>query len=289
MKPAVVTLFTLFFFFQCRSQDLYPFKDGYLYGYRDIKGEVKIEPQFQYATEFSWGIAVVVKYGWAGAIDKNNQVVVPFRFQFLEVLDSLDLFYGFRGKKMGEHIVGVIGWDGRIKVPAEYNSIRKYNNTYTVTKDADSIIRKEEFGAIVNSHGLYDSEGKVLIPCKYDDLAWVSESLIAVDSAYLPDSASSLQKRSALFNKSGQMLSKFEYRLIGKFKDGIAIARKDKYGFIDSNGDIVIPMQFDYCEQFSHGYALVMQKGKWGAIDRNGKIIVQPNFDHDRVNSILKR
>jgi len=50
-----------------------------------------------------------------------------------------------------------------------------------------------------------------------------------------------------------------------------------KWGYCDTNGDVIIEPQFDYAEDFVCDVAKVKLKGKLGVIDAKGKIIIEPN------------
>lgn len=50
-----------------------------------------------------------------------------------------------------------------------------------------------------------------------------------------------------------------------------------KWGFIDRNGDEVIPLKYEYASAFKDGYAQVKLKGKVFWIDKKGKIADKPN------------
>ncbi len=77
--------------------------------------------------------------------------------------------------------------------------------------------------------------------------------------------------------------------VFGKFIEGIAKARiGNKFGFIYPTGKIAIPVEFDYCEEFSNGYALIKQQEKWGAINKEGKIVVEPKLGPEEVKTILR-
>jgi serine/threonine protein kinase len=52
-----------------------------------------------------------------------------------------------------------------------------------------------------------------------------------------------------------------------------------KYGYIDSDGRVIIQPQFDFAWYFSDGLARVRIGDKWGYIDRTGKVIIQLKFD----------
>lgn len=64
------------------------------------------------------------------------------------------------------------------------------------------------------------------------------------------------------------------------YSEGILQFRqKDKAGYLDKNGNIVIPPQFDSARNFENGYASVEKKEKWGLIDKTGKQVLLPVFD----------
>ena len=61
------------------------------------------------------------------------------------------------------------------------------------------------------------------------------------------------------------------------FSEGLAaIKLKGKWGFINQNGKLVIPYQFDEVQKFSGGVATVKVGDLWGVINPEGKWIIQP-------------
>ena len=57
-----------------------------------------------------------------------------------------------------------------------------------------------------------------------------------------------------------------------------------KYGFIDKNGEIVIPCQYDQAWAFVDGLARVKMNGRWGYIDTTGKWFDSKKNGTDWVN-----
>lgn len=292
MKYIISTLLLTFIFLDGFSQDLVPFRMDTLWGYKDNEGAIKIEPQFQYASRFIGNIAIVAKNEKLGAIDKTNNLIIPFRYEYLRPLETAEFLFGYRAKYFGEHIIGVMTKDEKIKIPAEFSYINKYRNFYLVTKNKDSIIGKSGIGdvrSVTSTDGLYDIDGKVILPCKYNRISWATENVLVVDSAFTTDGGKFISTHSALFTDKGEQLTGFDYMVFGKFINGIAKARiGDKFGFIYSTGKIAIPIQFDYCEEFSNGYAIIKQQDKWGAINTNGKIVIEPKFAYEEVKTTLK-
>lgn len=52
-----------------------------------------------------------------------------------------------------------------------------------------------------------------------------------------------------------------------------------KAGFIDTKGEIIIPIKFDGATSFSEGLAAVKVNSKWGYIDKKGSWKVNPQYD----------
>ena len=59
------------------------------------------------------------------------------------------------------------------------------------------------------------------------------------------------------------------------FREGIACVKKNgKWGYIDKQGNEIIPFIFDNASSFSEGIACVKKDGKWGYIDKQGHEII---------------
>jgi hypothetical protein len=64
------------------------------------------------------------------------------------------------------------------------------------------------------------------------------------------------------------------------FSEGLARVDADgKYGYINPEGDVVIPLKYDNGLGFSEGLAGVEIQGKWGYINKEGKIVIAAGYD----------
>lgn len=61
---------------------------------------------------------------------------------------------------------------------------------------------------------------------------------------------------------------------------------KNKYGFMDVHGEIIIPPAYDFAGFFSSGLALVMKNDKFGYIDKNNNLVIP--FIYDEVQEFEK-
>ena len=73
------------------------------------------------------------------------------------------------------------------------------------------------------------------------------------------------------------------YELVGKYHEGLcAVQDKGRLGFIDTFGNIRIPLEYhydynsSYCDNancFSEGFACVNKGGRWGYIDKQNRVV----------------
>jgi hypothetical protein len=64
------------------------------------------------------------------------------------------------------------------------------------------------------------------------------------------------------------------------FQEGLApVRRNNKWGFVDTNGVEVIPVQYENAWMFTEGLATVTVNNKHGFIDKTGKMVIPPVYD----------
>lgn len=102
-----------------------PFPRKGKYGYRDGAGGYVIAPQFDYAGEFSEGLAVVglgkypaTKWGY---INLQGQIVVPAQFD-----GAHDFSEGMAAVSMGGKF-GYIDHAGKLAVPVQFDEAQKFS------------------------------------------------------------------------------------------------------------------------------------------------------------------
>lgn len=97
-----------------------------------------------------------------------------------------------------------------------------------------------------------------------------------------------------LLNKKGEIIVPFYYDNMGDFIDGISVVKVDKkYGAIDTNGKIVVPIDFyvqDFVPKFSGGRLGIRKRTnagiKAGYIDKEGNEVIPCIYD--KVHSFKK-
>ena len=93
---------------------------GYLYGYVNEQGDEQIPVEYDHLYSFENGITIAKKDGWYGAIDLNNQVVIPFNLPYDDVRGFRD---GRAAVKNSAGKWGVIDTSGNEIVPCTNDNI----------------------------------------------------------------------------------------------------------------------------------------------------------------------
>lgn len=119
--------------------------------------------------------------------------------------------------------------------------------------------------------GYMNSEGKLVIPAKYDEVQGFGSGHAAVK----------LGKRVLVVNKTGEETPlDANIVLVRKFVENLAPFESDgKFGFLDPTGKVVIKPQFESVGYFKNGVTWAKTTdGKVGYIDESGAWLINPQF-----------
>lgn len=123
-----------------------------------------------------------------------------------------------------------------------------------------------------NKWGFINTKAEVVIPCVYEEVNpfW--------DDHY-NQSVVTLNKKKGTINKFGEIAIPIEYDEISFYGEGpFAAKKKDRWGYINVNGDFVINFIFRDASSFSEGISFVVfENWKTGFIDKKGKLVVDLN------------
>ena len=82
-------------------------------------------------------------------------------------------------------------------------------------------------------------------------------------------------------NTNGEEVIPCRYDFARSFSEGLADVEKDrKYGFINTKGEEVIPCKYEYVQSFSNGFAAVQKDYKWGYINTQGEEVCPCKYDY---------
>jgi hypothetical protein len=81
------------------------------------------------------------------------------------------------------------------------------------------------------------------------------------------------------FDTNGNMVIPLQFDEAGPFSEGMAAVRSgSRWGYINRDGLLVITYQFNDAESFSDGMAGVEIGSKWGYVDKTGKLVIPTRF-----------
>ncbi len=142
--------------------------------------------------------------------------------------------------------------------------------------DGIAFVRKDNKMSFINK------KGELLFPMKYYCRHPENEKLFT-SVPWLSDGLIDVIDENGKFgyiDKNGEIKIPFQFENAFDFREGLARVVKDgKYGFIDINGNIVIPYLFENATSLCDGYINVMQNGKWGIINKNCETVVKCEYD----------
>ena len=223
----------------------------------DTMGRQLVPPHYDNLQPFSCGIALVMQYQRWGVIDHSGRELIPPMFeQITTVFDTL-FFAG--------DLDGMALYDRRMK------PLTKQVYTWTGGINDGRIAVQRD-----GKYGFLDRQGREVIPCIYDEISLFGSCRAMVR----------LGDRYGIIDTAGRIVLPIEYEsrtTKGEkyvYHDGLALVEQNgKLGYVDLDGQLVIPFYFDEAFQFSEGLGCALFKGRWGYVDTKGDIYLPFIFD----------
>lgn len=136
---------------------------------------------------------------------------------------------------------------------------KKYDELYGFHEGLARVCKDKKYGFI-------DKLGNEIIPCKYDDAKDYDKGISVV----------TLGDKQGAINRQGDMVISCKYDNINICEDDslAAASINETSGFIDLEGNVVVPFDYEYCGTFSEGLADVRKNGLIGFVNKNGKLVV---------------
>jgi len=244
---------------------------------------------------FSEGFAVAGKrvpntHGRWGFIDESGKYVIEAKFVMVKPFSEGLAAVVFQENETARSSVGYIDRSGRIVIPPQFGGEDRLSERGFSEGLAAAVAYKDR----PYKWGYIDKSGKFVIEPRFAAAGPFSEGRAMVGIA---EPSWSIDYKWGFIDTGGRWIAKPQYDSVNEFSEGLApVLIKDKVGFIDLKGEIVIQPQFEPdgtggcvhngrvgASGFSEGLAAVQLKreewGKgWGFIDRHGNWAIQPTF-----------
>jgi len=111
----------------------------------------------------------------------------------------------------------------------------------------------EVFEARSGYKGLRTNTGNVILPARYNQI-----ELDPASGLYRVQRISKESTRMGYVNREGEFVIPLEYRVLGFLKDGMIVAAKDRFGYLDSRGNIELSFIYESASDFQNGEAEVV-------------------------------
>lgn len=274
---------------RARSQEaaaLFPVEQNNKWGFIDRQGKVIVPIKFDGVNNFHEGLALVTIGGQKAFIDVSGRIVITPKFDIVN-----DFSEGLAAVNTGQvrNSIGLIAspgkWGyidkiGRLMIPQKFSHAENFSEGLAAVNLAD-----HDRGAFI------DHSGNIVFEVPLDVSVGFHEGLVGV----------LLNGTVAYYDRSGKKLPiATEYGpKTNSFSEGLLpIEVKNKWGYVDKAGRLVIAPQFEDAESFREGLAPVKvhdeqttwcpadpagnRSGftmRWGYIDKTGKFIIPAQFE----------
>ena len=285
------------------SQNVVAFQDGKKWGLKDLSGNVVMPATYDKIEEFKEGLAAVNKGGkmkqqqeflltidvfaggkW-GFIDMDGKEIVPCKYDKVEGFSGGVAAVNIGGKFKKEYILGssrerftggkwgLIGVNGNELASCKYDNVEKFSEGLACVKwkgkfgyldkngkeviplkynDAKSFSYGRALVQVKNKYGFINASEVEVIPCKYDIAESFTEGLAAVN-----------------IGASSQQITMPS----GMGGDTYNVLAGGKWGFIDVDGNIVIPFTYEHAKPFKNGKSEILLDKQSHIINTKGEII----------------
>ncbi len=236
------------------ENDLFVVKLNNKYGLINSLNKVVLEIAFEEIEDLEDDRAIVNKKikgeGLYGCIDSKGTIIVEpiYEWTFWFINDLADV--------RKNHLTGVIDKLGNLVIPFEYDAINIHK--------------------LVN----YNSLNTLITAKKYDK--WGITYMGG--TPFIPDVMNAMVKNEFTIKKEEDILKEFQDNLDNNQFEGLkSFALDGKYGFNDSEDEVIIEAIYDNCYGFENFYSRVKKNDKWGIINTKGEIMV--DFIYDEIHS----
>lgn len=191
---------------------------------------------------------------------RKTKYVIPILVLLCFVIVALCLWKVFSKKDIADISIN--------KVTQELAAaVKRYDQLYGFHEGLARVCKDKKYGFI-------DKLGNEIIPCKYDDAENYDKGISIV----------TIGRKKGAINRYGHMVIPCKYDDINICEeDSLAAAFIDgTSGFIDLEGNVVVPFDYDYCFSFHEGMAAVRKNGLIGFVDKSGQLIIPCKYEeHD--------
>jgi WG containing repeat len=226
-----------------------------LWGFWDVTGQCLIPCQFETYVFFQNHFISVQQSNKWGLVNFKGIYIAKCQFDEIKVLDA-----HYAQVRQGAH------W-GVISIAEPQLPICQYDEIFTF-KEGMAKVR------IGSKYGFINAQGALTVPVKYTDASNFNEGMAKV-------ARGKHIQYYGYVNLLGEETIPLIYESAHDFSDGLAQVRYNQCGFVDKEGNVVIPFIYDggSWSNFRYGLATVTYEGQMGAIDKENRIVIPFKYE----------
>ncbi|SFF02579.1 WG containing repeat-containing protein [Chitinophaga sp. CF118] len=249
------------------------------HGYLDTDGNIVVPLDFDYVYHPQKKLVSVTSGMKKGVYDiEQKKLLIPAEYESIDEFPDSTLFNAVQ-----KNFTGLIDFSGKIICPVKYDVI------YALNGDNFLLEKKEPITSAI-TYDLFNRHTLQTTPLPYDNVRPAGEGLLLI--------VTTKGKQKLLDAATGKIIQG-EYSE-DNFPDSIntfdnhlsAIIKNNKTGYINAEGKIVVPIQYDHTTSFHNGVAMVIKEDDsngtllYGFINSTGKIIVPVTYPFDNEKDV---
>ncbi|MBE9201637.1 MULTISPECIES: WG repeat-containing protein [unclassified Nodularia (in: cyanobacteria)] len=172
---------------------------------------------------------------------------------------------------------------GEVIIAPNFNEASQFNNGIAQVKIDGEIHHIDETGTIIQLQFIQAEElsHEMSVSAFSDPLANPQKELENLPNLPLDLKRFKHREKHGYKNKLGKIVIPAQFSKAYEFSEGLALVKIDlHWGYINLTGKLVINNKFDWAECFSQGISRVKFGNKYGYINLSGKAIIPVKYDY---------
>lgn len=241
------------------------------FGLIDTDGKMVLNLNYQWISTFTDDMAMVKKGGKYGFIDKTGKLTIPIEWDCLGVFEN-----GLApAVNINKNLCGFIDKNGIVVTKVEdyyFDDLSKKNKiTYSqlfMPSEGVAIYKTVE-----GDNGYIGIDGKIISPPQKNTLSSFVNGIGVIQKS---------NSTSTMINKRGKVIAEIDGYIQNSFSCNMGFAEKNKrYAAVNTEGKLVTGYVFTDFKDCSENLAAVKtEKGKWGFINSEGKLVIADKWDY---------
>lgn len=190
--------------------------------------------------------------------------------------------FGPIGVGKARPLFGFIDKSGKFVIKPSYGDVEKFHNGLAVVWPEQAKPQFVQDIEALQSYNQIDKSGQIVKTISETQHRAIRDNYLYTNPEDTNESKSGRSSFSILGRRSGWQTGEGNGSdIASKYFEGLAVKQSTnwRYGYVDSQGKMVIAPDYREALRFTEGLAAVLKNDKWGYIDHGGNFVIKPQFD----------